>query len=149
MGGILPFIPAALGVASSLGLFGKKAKEGKKIEYEAQAPGYQQEFAEEFFKYLQGQIGAGATPYGGQVAAPFQNPFTQGAFSAMQASPYGPMMGNLPMGGTPFVPPQQAPVTPPGGMTRPPQLPRQPLPPRMPRSTWGESFKRRGGPLPR
>ena len=118
MGGALALIPTALGVASQLGLFGKGAKEGKKVEYEAQAPEYQQQFAEEFFKYLQGQIGQGATPYGGQVAAPFQNPFTQGAFGAMQASPYGSMMGNLPMGGMPFVPPQQPPQQPAQGGTR-------------------------------
>ena len=126
MGAILPFIPAALGVASSLGLFGKKAKEGKKVEYEAQAPEYQQQFAEEFFKYLQGQVGQGATPYGGQVAAPFVNPFTQGAFGAMKASPYGGMMGDMPMGGMPFVPPQQ-PAAPQASRQRPRQLagPRQ------------------------
>ena len=123
MGGILPFIPAALGVASSLGLFGKGAKEGKEIKYEAQAPEYQQQFAEEFFKYLQGQIGTGATPYEGQVAAPFVNPFTQGAFGAMQASPYGSMMGGLPMGGAPFVPPQQPPQTPQAPPQQRPQLP--------------------------
>lgn len=137
-------IPAALGLASQLGVFGKEAKEGKKVEYEAQAPEYQQQFAEEFFKYLQGQIGTGATPYGGQVAAPFQNPFTQGAFSAMKSSPYGSMMGNMPMGGTPFVPPQQ-PTTP----TQPPQ---QLLPSGGPRGPGGGErmpFKRMGRPLPR
>jgi len=122
---IAALIPAALGVASQLGVFGKKAKEGKKIEYEAQAPEYQQKFAEDFYKYLQGQIGQGATPYGGQVAAPFVNPFTQGAFGAMQASPYGSMMGGLPMEGTPFVPPQQ-PQAPQAG----PRAPRQPMGPR-------------------
>jgi len=113
-------IPAAIGVASQLGLFGKGAKEGKKVEYEAQAPEYQQKFAEDFFKYLQGTIGQGATPYGGQVAAPFQNPFTTGAYGAMKASPYGSMMGDMPMGGAPFVPPQPQPPQPPmprqGGM---------------------------------
>ena len=102
-------IPAALGLASALGVFGKGAKEGKKIEYEAQAPEYQQDLAQAFYQYLQGQIGQGATPYGGQVAAPFQNPYTQGAFGAIQASPYGSMMGDMPMGGMPFVPPQQTP----------------------------------------
>ena len=119
--GIAAMIPAALGVASQLGIFGKKAKEGKKVEYEAQAPEYQQKFAQEFFKYLQGQVGEGATPYGGQVAAPFVNPFTQGAFGAMQASPYGSMMGDLPMGGAPFVPPQapQTPQVPPRGIQPP------------------------------
>jgi len=114
MGGALAFIPAALGIASQLGLFGKGAKEGKKVEYEAQAPEYQQQFAEDFFKYLQGTIGQGATPYEGQVAAPFVNPFTQGAHGAMKASPYGQFMGDMPMGGAPFVPPQQ-PQQPPGG----------------------------------
>ena len=135
MGAILPFIPAALGVASSLGLFGKGAKEGKKVEYEAQAPEYQQQFAEMFYKYLQAQGGQGATPYGGQVAAPFINPFTQGAHGAMKTSPYGSLMGDLPMGGTPFVPPPQAPITPLGPKARPTQLPRQPLPRRIPRFT--------------
>jgi hypothetical protein len=134
MGGMIPFIPAAIGIASELGLFGKGAKEGKKVEYEPQAPEYQQKFAEDFFKYLQGQIGQGATPYGGQVAAPFVNPFTQGAFGAMKASPYGFMMGNLPMGGTPFVPPQPPttpPVAPPGeprGMPRQRQIREQRMP---------------------
>ena len=146
MGGILPFIPAALGVASQLGVFGKGAKEGKKVEYEAQAPEYQQQFAEEFFKYLQGQVGQGATPFGGQVAAPFQNPFTQGAFGAMKASPYGSMMGGMPMGGMPFVPPQapQQPQTPQG------QLPPG-MPPRMTPGQRGQAesqvmpFERRFG----
>lgn len=150
MGAILPFIPAALGVASQLGLFGKTAKEGKKVKYEAQAPEYQQQFAEEFFKYLQGQVGQGATPYGGQVAAPFQNPFTQGAMGAMKASPYGSMMGSSPMGGMPPAPPPQPPVTPPQlppggiptgrpGMPGRPGGPEGPGGPRVP-------FERRGGP---
>jgi hypothetical protein len=118
MGGALALIPAALGVASQLGIFGKKAKEGKKIEYEAQAPKFQQDFQQKFLKYLQEQMGKGATPYGGQVAAPFQNPFTQGAFGTMKASPYGSMMGNMPMGGAPFVPPQPPPQAqlPPSGI---------------------------------
>ena len=150
MGAILPFIPAALGVASSLGLFGKGAKEGKKVEYEAQAPEYQQQFSEEFFKYLQEQMGQGATPYGGQVAAPFQNPFTQGAFGAMKASPYGSMMGNMPMGGTPFVPPQapatpQPPGVPPGGGGQP----QKPMPRQRPRIQQGGGMGRRGVPFQR
>lgn len=139
-------IPALLGTASQLGLFGKTAKEGKKVEYEPQAPEYQQQFAEEFFKYLQGQIGQGATPYGGQVSAPFVNPFTQGAFGAMKASPYGSMMGGLPMGGAPFVPPQP-PVSTPGGVTGPAQRPQQPRQGREPRPRPGG--RRRGVPFQR
>lgn len=118
---------AATGLGSAAGVFGEEAKTGKKIEYEAQAPKYQTDFAEKFYKYLQGQIGVGATPYGGQVAAPYQNPFTQGAFGAMKASPYGSMMGNMPMGGTPFVPPQAPPQVGSGrGVPQPPgQVPPQ------------------------
>ena len=101
----------------------------KKIEYEPQAPEYQQEFAKEFAEFLSGQMGRGATPYPGQVAAPFANPFTRGAWGAMAQSPYGSLMG-----GMPFVPqqqqqPPQMPTGQPGGGQRPPMpMPRQRLP---------------------
>ena len=148
---IAMLVGAGTGLASEAGVFGKGAKEGKKVEYEAQAPKYPQDCAQRFFKYLQGQVGQGATPYGGQVAAPFVNPFTQGAFGAMKASPYGSMMGNLPMGGMPFVPPQQQRSAAPQNMpfVPPPQLPQQPLPPGMPMGLGGGPFKRMGRPLPR
>ena len=92
MGNIASLIPMALGIGSSLLGKGK----GKKTEYAAQAPEYQQQFSEDFMKFLQGQIGQGATPYGGQVAASAMNPFTQSALGLWGASPYGQMGGGMP-----------------------------------------------------
>ncbi len=85
-------IPAGIGLVSSL--FGKG--KGKKTEYAAQVPQQQQQFSEDFMKFLQGQIGQGATPYGGQIAASAQNPFTQSALGLWGASPYGQFGGGMP-----------------------------------------------------
>lgn len=82
-------IPMGIGVISSL--FGKG--KGKETEYTAQAPEYQQQFSEDFMKFLSSQMGQGATPYGGQIAASAQNPFTQSALGLWGASPYGQMGG--------------------------------------------------------
>ena len=100
--GLASLIPIGLGLgASALGI-GK----GKKTEYAAQAPKYQQQFSEDFMKFLQSQIGQGATPYGGQVAASAINPFTQSAFGLWGASPYGQFSGPQPGMGQPQMPPQ-------------------------------------------
>ncbi len=120
-------IPAGIGLISSL--FGKG--KGKKTEYAAQAPEYQQQFSEDFMKFLQGQIGQGATPYGGQVAASAQNPFTQSALGLWGASPYGQFSGGQPQM------PQQMPQMPmgqlgggqaPGGQRPMPQRPMMGIP---------------------
>jgi len=124
---IASLIPLVLGVGSSLLGKGK----GKKTEYAAQAPEYQQQFSEDFMKFLQGQIGQGATPYGGQVAASASNPFTQSALGLWGASPYGQMGGGMPTG-QPQVPQQgglgggQAPG---GQRPMPPQQFQRPMPP--------------------
>ena len=119
-------IPMAIGVGASLLGKGK----GKKTEYAAQAPEYQQQFSEDFMKFLQGQIGQGATPYGGQVAASAQNPFTQRALGIWGASPYGQMGG-----GQPQMPPQMPMGQLGGGLMggQPPGgAPQQPMPQQMP-----------------
>jgi hypothetical protein len=111
----------AIGVGASLLGKGK----GKKTEYAAQAPEYQQQFSEEFMKFLQGQIGQGATPYGGQIAASASNPFTQSALGLWGASPYGQFGG-----GMPSQMPQQ-PMGQLGGGQMPmgaPQQPQRPMP---------------------
>jgi len=109
----LALIPAALGLASSLVGKGK----GKETEYVAQAPKEQQQFSTDFMNYLSGQLGKGATPYTGQIAASAMNPFTQSALGLWGASPYGQFMGGQPGGGQ--TPPR--PLTPVygggGGMT--------------------------------
>ena len=118
--GLEALIPIGLGLgAGALGI-GK----GKETEYAAMAPEYQQRFAEEFTKFLQGQIGWGATPYGGQIAASATNPFTQSAFGLWGASPYGqfsvPQPGMEqpqmppPPGGRPHKPPTD--IKPPGSI---------------------------------
>lgn len=90
--GLEALIPMGLGIASSL--FGKG--KGKKTEYAAQAPEYQQQFSEDFMRFLQSKIGQGATPYGGQIAASAMNPFTQSAMGLWGASPYGQFSGGQP-----------------------------------------------------
>ncbi len=92
----------AIGIGASVLGKGK----GKETEYAAQAPEYQQQFSEDFMKFLQGQIGQGATPYGGQVAASAMNPFTQSALGLWGASPYGQMGGGMPPSGQPQIPQQ-------------------------------------------
>ncbi len=130
---IASLIPLVLGVGSSLLGKGK----GKKTEYAAQAPEYQQQFSEDFMKFLQGQIGQGATPYGGQVAASAQNPFTQSALGLWGASPYGQFSGGQPSGmpQQPQIPQQGGLGGAPGpGMGQkpmpPPQQPQRPIPQR-------------------
>ncbi len=116
-------IPMAIGVGASLLGKGK----GKKTEYAAQAPEYQQQFSEDFMKFLSGQIGQGATPYGGQVAASASNPFTQSALGLWGASPYGQMGGGQQM-------PPQAPMGQLGGGLMP-TASQQPQPPG---TNWGQ-----------
>ena len=93
-------IPMAIGIGASLLGKGK----GKKTEYAAQAPEYQQQFSEDFMKFLTSQMGQGATPYGGQIAASAQNPFTQSALGLWGASPYGQMGGQQQPQMTPQMP---------------------------------------------
>ena len=114
-------IPMGIGAISSL--FGKG--KGKETEYTAQAPEYQQQFSEDFMKFLSSIMGQGATPYGGQVAASAMNPFTQSALGLWGASPYGQM------GGQPQMPPQM-PMGQLGGgqMPMPQQPPQGPMPQR-------------------
>lgn len=95
-------IPTGIGLIGSLLGKGK----GKETEYTAQAPEYQQQFSEDFMRFLQSKLGQGATPYGGQVAASAQNPFTQSAFGLWGASPYGQFSGPQPGMGQPQMPPQ-------------------------------------------
>ena len=128
-------IPMGIGAISSL--FGKG--KGKETEYTAQAPEYQQQFSEEFMKFLQGQIGQGATPYGGQVAASASNPFTQSALGLWGASPYGQFSGGAPSGGQPQMPMGQLgggmmPQMPPQGQMGGGQAPggQRPMPQQMP-----------------
>lgn len=123
-------IPAGIGLVSSLLGKGK----GKKTEYTAQVPQQQQQFSQDFMKFLSSQMGKGATPYGGQIAAGANNPFTQSALGLWGASPYGQFSGG---GGMPQMP-QQMPQMPqgqlaggqaPGGQR--PQMPMQrPMPQR-------------------
>lgn len=94
--------------------------EREDIKYEPMAPEYQQDFAKQFTEFLSGQVGRGATPYPGQVAAPFVNPYTRGAYGAMMQSPYGSLMG-----GMPFVPPAQQPQAQMPGQLGGGQQPRQ------------------------
>lgn len=97
----LALIPLILGIGSQV--LGKKKGKGKETEYTAQAPEYQQQFSEDFMKFLQGKIGQGATPYGGQIAAGAMNPFTQSALNLWGRSPYGMGQG-MPFGGQPQMP---------------------------------------------
>lgn len=139
------------GVGGLSSLFG--GGKGKKTEYAAQAPEYQQRFSEDFMKFLQGQIGQGATPYGGQVAASASNPFTQSALGLWGASPYGQFSGGQPQM------PQQMPQMPMGqlggapgpGQQRPmPQQPMQrPMPQRPQLPQGGLGGQRRGIPFQR
>lgn len=110
-------IPMGIGAISSLLGKGK----GKKTEYAAMAPEYHQQFSEDFMKFLQGQIGQGATPYGGQVAAGAMNPFTQSAMGLWGASPYGQFSGGQGM-------PQQMPQGQLGGGMMPQMPPQRPMP---------------------
>ena len=145
MGGIASLIPMALGIGSSLLGKGK----GKKTEYAAQAPEYQQQFSEDFMKFLQGQIGQGAMPYTGQVAASASNPFTQSALGLWGASPYGQFSG-----GQPGMPPAQPQIPQQGGLTgapgpgQPPGMPPSGQP-QMPIPQRGMMGQRRGVPFRR
>lgn len=125
-------IPMAIGIGASLLGKGK----GKKTEYAAQAPEYQQQFSEDFMKFLQGQIGQGATPYGGQIAAGAMNPFTSSALGLWGASPYGQFSGGggMPPMGQPQMP-QQGGLgggQPPGGQRPMPMQPPRPMPQQRP-----------------
>lgn len=82
-------IPAGIGLLGSV-LGGGK---GKKVEYAPQAPQYQQNFAQDYYKMLQGLAGQAGTPYGGPLTASAMNPFTQSALSMWSQSPYAANMG--------------------------------------------------------
>lgn len=117
-------IPMGLGLASSL--FGEG--EGKETEYVAQVPKEQQQFSEDFMKFLSTQMGQGATPYGGQIAASAMNPFTQSALGLWGASPYGQFMGGQPGGGQMPLMPVMGGGQPPGQMPQQPPMPQRPMP---------------------
>lgn len=144
-----------LEIASIIGLGGGAlssltgAGKGKKTEYAAMAPEYQQQFSEDFMKFLQGQIGQGATPYGGQIAASAMNPFTQSALGLWGMSPYGGMGQGMPPGGGQM--PQQGFLggQPPRGTSQPPQrpMPQRPMPQGPPQG--GMGGQRRGVPFQR
>ena len=134
------------GVGGIASLFGKG--KGKETEYTAQAPEYQQQFSQDFMNFLQSKIGQGATPYGGQIAAGADNPFTQSAMGLWGASPYGQFMGGQQPGmGQPQMPPQGFLG---GGMK--PGMGQQPMPQRpmqQPMPQRGLGGQRRGVPFQR